>query len=181
MELAEAQKIMETSANTSTPMPSYQSHKRVWALQIKEVLDPGDGRRIIVPAESGYAPFAVHPIYVTKHNPQPGGYFVTYGDGYQSFSPAKPFKEGYTRVMEREADLEQDLAGIGWAIKQMHNGRKVLRAGWNGKNMYLALQVPDAHSKMTEPYVYMYTAKGGLIPWLCSQADLLATDWEVTD
>lgn len=37
------------------------------------------------------------------------------------------------------------------------------------------------HSKMTEPYVYMKTAQGGLIPWLCSQADLLATDWEIAD
>ena len=47
--------------------------------------------------------------------------------------------------------------------------------------MYLELQVPDAHSKMTEPYVYMRTAQGGLIPWLCSQADLLANDWEVAE
>ena len=68
---------------------------------------------------------------------------------------------------------------IGWAIKQMHNGEKVCRSGWNGKNMYLALQVPDAHSKMTLPYVYMYTAQGDLVPWLCSQTDLLATDWMI--
>jgi hypothetical protein len=32
---------------------------------------------------------------------------------------------------------------------------------------------------MTLPYVYMFTAQGDLIPWLCSQADLLARDWQV--
>lgn len=67
--------------------------------------------------------------------------------------------------------------GIGWAIKQLRDGELVCREGWNGKGMWLALQRPDEHSKMTEPYVYMKTAQGGLIPWLCSQADLLATDW----
>lgn len=69
---------------------------------------------------------------------------------------------------------------IGEAIDRMRAGERVARAGWNGKRMWLALQVPDTHSKMTEPYVYMRTAAGGLIPWLCSQADLLADDWVVT-
>lgn len=68
---------------------------------------------------------------------------------------------------------------IGEAVERMRNGERVCRAGWNGKNMWLALQTPDEHSKMTEPYVYMRTAQGGLIPWLCSQADLLAADWQV--
>jgi len=67
---------------------------------------------------------------------------------------------------------------IGQAVAAMRAGRRVARAGWNGKGMWLALQVPDQYSKMTEPYVFMKTAQGGLIPWLCSQADLLANDWE---
>lgn len=71
------------------------------------------------------------------------------------------------------------LYGIGWAVKQLWNGLHVCRAGWNGKNMYLELQRPDANSKMTLPYVYMRTAQGDLVPWLCSQTDLLATDWEL--
>jgi hypothetical protein len=69
--------------------------------------------------------------------------------------------------------------GIGIAIEFMRNGHRVLRDGWNGKNMWLALQVPDEHSKMTLPYVYMKTADGNLVPWLCSQTDLLANDWRV--
>jgi len=68
---------------------------------------------------------------------------------------------------------------IGWAVRMMQSGNKVCRAGWNGKGMWLALQVPDAHSKMGLPYVYMKTAPGPLVPWLCSQTDLLALDWEV--
>lgn len=68
---------------------------------------------------------------------------------------------------------------IGQAVALMRLGLRVQRAGWNGKGMWLALQVPTPQSKMTEPYVYMRTAQGGLIPWLCSQADLLADDWQV--
>ena len=71
------------------------------------------------------------------------------------------------------------MNSIGWAVKELHNGNRVRRSGWNGKGMYLELQVPDAHSKMTLPYVYMFTAQGDLVPWLCSQTDLLAIDWEL--
>jgi hypothetical protein len=44
--------------------------------------------------------------------------------------------------------------------------------------MWLALQSPDANSKMTLPYIYMSTATGDLVPWLASQTDILAVDWD---
>jgi hypothetical protein len=68
---------------------------------------------------------------------------------------------------------------IGWAVEEMLEGAKVRRAGWNGKGMWVALQTPDKHSKMSLPYVYMKTADDKLVPWLCSQTDLLAGDWEL--
>lgn len=71
--------------------------------------------------------------------------------------------------------------GIGWAVKQMYNGSKVAREGWNGKDMYLALQIPDENSKMTLPYVYIKTVDNQLVPWLCSQTDLLSTDWFIVE
>lgn len=65
------------------------------------------------------------------------------------------------------------------ALYALKNGAKVARSGWNGKGMWLALQVPDAHSKMSLPYIYMSTAQGDLVPWAASQTDALATDWSV--
>lgn len=73
------------------------------------------------------------------------------------------------------------MNGIGWAVKELWNKQKVCRSGWNGKGMYLELQVPDENSKMSLPYVYMKTADNKLVPWLCSQTDLLATDWEIAN
>jgi len=73
------------------------------------------------------------------------------------------------------------MNGIGWAIKQMQHGLRVSRSGWNGKGMWLALQVPDVNSKMTLSYIYMYTAQGDLVPWLASQTDILANDWDVVN
>jgi hypothetical protein len=52
----------------------------------------------IVPDEPGYEPFPVKRTYIDKHNPQPGGYYVVYDDGYESFSPALAFEQGYTRI-----------------------------------------------------------------------------------
>lgn len=66
---------------------------------------------------------------------------------------------------------------FGWALRQLRNGRKVQRSGWNGKGMWLALQVPDEHSKMSLPYIYMKTADNKLVPWLASQTDVLSDDW----
>jgi hypothetical protein len=70
---------------------------------------------------------------------------------------------------------------IGEAVAELKNGQRVARSGWNGRGMYLALQRPDAHSKMSLPYVYMKTADNKLVPWLCSQTDLLAEDWEIVE
>ena len=69
--------------------------------------------------------------------------------------------------------------GIGKAVKEMENGSSVSREGWNGPDQYLELQVPDEHSKMTLPYIYIRTVQGDLVPWLCSQTDMLARDWYV--
>lgn len=66
---------------------------------------------------------------------------------------------------------------FGDAIQALKNGKRVARAGWNGKNMYLELQHPDEHSKMTLPYIYMRTVQGDFVPWLASQTDVLSDDW----
>lgn len=66
---------------------------------------------------------------------------------------------------------------FGLALAALEGGQAVYRAGWNGKGMWLALQWPDANSKMTLPYIYMKTADDQLVPWLASQTDLLAKDW----
>lgn len=67
---------------------------------------------------------------------------------------------------------------FGEALKLLENGEKVTRAGWNGKGMWLAFQAPDKDSKMTLPYIYMKTADNNLVPWLASQTDVLAKDWQ---
>ncbi len=87
--------------------------------------------------------------------------------------------------------------GIGWAVEQMQSGSRVARRGWNGKGMYLAYQpgypagipinantakatgLPEGTVCKFLPYIMMKTADGSFVPWLCSQTDLLATDWEL--
>lgn len=64
------------------------------------------------------------------------------------------------------------------ALERLREGKFLARAGWNGKDMWVRLQVPEAGSKMTLPYIYMRTAQGDFVPWLASQTDILALDWE---
>lgn len=78
--------------------------------------------------------------------------------------------------------------GFGNAYKFLERGVKVARKGWNGKGIYLEMQFPDEHSKMTQQYVYIVTtglvtdnenAPKGLVPWTPSQTDMAAKDWVV--
>ena len=78
-------------------MPRYKCHKEVHALKIAEVITY-EGTTTIVPADEGYAPFAVSGEYYEKHKPVAGGYYVVYEDGYKSFSPAEAFEGGYTAI-----------------------------------------------------------------------------------
>lgn len=80
-----------------------------------------------------------------------------------------------------------EFKDFGWALHQLRNGKRVQRAGWNGKGIFIELQRPDEHSKMTSPYIYIDTtglqtdnpdAPKSRVPWLASQTDMLAEDWQ---
>ncbi len=79
---------------------------------------------------------------------------------------------------------------FGDAIEALRNKKKVARQGWNGKGIFIELQVPDQFSKMTSPYIYINTtglqtdnpdAPKSLVPWLASQTDMLALDWQIVE
>ena len=65
------------------------------------------------------------------------------------------------------------------ALVMMKMGRRATRRGWNGKNMWVAMQHPDTASKMRSVYLYMSPVDGFLVPWVASQTDILAIDWVV--
>lgn len=67
---------------------------------------------------------------------------------------------------------------FGEALQHLREGGRVAREGWNGKGMYVKLQEPDEHSKMRRAYLYLCPVDGELVPWVASQTDLLAEDWQ---
>lgn len=99
---------MQNDCVAQREMPKYKCHKTVHALKISAVMldvdeaksanRKTDGSAMIYPEDQGYAPFRVNEEYVRKHKPEAGGYYVVYDDGYKSFSPAKAFEDGYTRI-----------------------------------------------------------------------------------
>ena len=102
---------METSA-AMKPMPLYESHKRVWALKIKNVLHDGFGTGLEF-EEGGFSTryFSDHDLK-NKPVPEAGMYMVQYEDGYISFSPAKQFDEGYTLVGAKKRPTIAELEAI---------------------------------------------------------------------
>lgn len=94
--------------------------------------------------------------------------------------------------MSEEGQGYQEPHGIGWAVKQMQNGARVARYGWNGKGMFIFL-VPGSTFTVNRPpllgiypegtvisylpHVDMRTADGSIVPFLFSQTDVLAADW----
>ena len=94
--------------------------------------------------------------------------------------------------------------GIGWAVKQMHDGHAVRRTSWHDAGMFICLmpelKLPPFSTQGTDrkvndrtakwigddaplncrPYIAIYNAQKQWQPgWVCSQADLLAIDWEI--
>lgn len=134
------------------------------------------------------------------------GYLVEYTDGgkgntdlyagYVSWSPKEQFEKAYRKT-----------AGLpfGLALEALKLGKKLARAGWNGKGMWLRLIQPygmhpdqggdpsgayfnpyfkasdnNVHAIGTMlPWIGMKTACNGFVPWLASQTDVLAEDWQV--
>ena len=79
------------------------------------------------------------------------------------------------------------------ALESLKHGKvRVHRTGWNGKNMFLYLVPANHYPAQTDiakqefgkivpygPYIAIKTSQGNVVPWLASQTDLLADDWEV--
>ncbi len=90
---------MARNHGAGVELSRYRSHKDVWAAKILQVhIDEQGGANpgAILGIEGGM--IEVDQAYMDKHKPQAGGYYVRYADGYESWSPAKAFEEGYTRV-----------------------------------------------------------------------------------
>ena len=122
------------------------------------------------------------------------GYLVEYTDGgspncegykgYVSWSPEEQFENAYKTSGE---------LSFGHAVKLLKLGMRVSRAGWNGKGMFLFL-VPGSTFKVNRPpllgiyregkeinycpHIDMRTADNKIVPWLASQTDILAEDWQ---
>lgn len=134
--------------------------------------------------------------YSLPNVPGEDGYKVVYPDGYESWSPKAVFEEAYRPC---------SAMTFGLALDALKLGKKVARAGWNGKGMWLSLSGPlggrkipatafwsgnnaDYASKQEDcsatvlPCITMKTATGEiLMGWLASQTDMLAEDWEIVE
>ena len=69
-----------------------------------------------------------------------------------------------------------------WALDQLNQGFSIWRHGWNNNLQRVHKQTPDANSKMSFPYAYIEGTdafgRTWRTPWVPSQGDLFATDWD---
>jgi hypothetical protein len=82
------------------------------------------------------------------------------------------------------------LRTFGWALEELKNGNRVSRPGWNGKGMWLKLVPGKEHGLGADdpggtrehlPWIGMRTADNKFVPWLASQTDVLAEDWDTVE
>lgn len=106
-------------------------------------------------------------------------------DGYISWSPEDVFHDAYQPL---------ENMSFSHALEMIKRGLRVQRSGWNGKNMFIFLVNGSTFTVNREPllsilgegtevkyhgHVDMRTADGMIVPWLCSQTDMLAEDWQL--
>lgn len=84
---------------------------------------------------------------------------------------------------------------FGTAIEELKVGKKVARTGWNGKGMFLFYISENMNSQIGGwtftngrcdnyelcPFIAMKTADEKVVPWLASQTDMLAEDWQIVE
>lgn len=107
--------------------------------------------------------------------------------GYISWSPINVFQQTY---------MSSGFMNFGHALEAIKAGHCVARSGWNGKNMFLFLVPGSTFEVNREPlqsimgqgtivdyhaHIDMRTADGQIVPWLCSQTDMLANDWCIVE
>ena len=91
--------MLDTPTGEKKEMPKYECHKIVWALKIKRLTDFVLEDRVLMEFENPeYSPIEFVGDWIRKHEPQEGGYYVVYKGGYESYSPAEAFEEGYTLI-----------------------------------------------------------------------------------
>jgi len=86
--------------NASVEIPKYKCHKEVRAAKITEIEShesDGTGSHTMIFGEIQGKQFLTDE-WKEKHNPEVGGYYVVYEDGYTSYSPAEAFEDGYTKI-----------------------------------------------------------------------------------
>ena len=125
--------------------------------------------------------------HVLIDNGYEAGYKVRYPDGYESWSPKNVFEEAYRPI---------GGMNFGLAIEAAKKGAKITRRGWNGKGMFLYYVPEGRYPARTDAaksiaaedgkvdygaYIAMKTVQGNVVPWLASQTDMLADDWEVVE
>lgn len=80
-------------------LPLYKCHKTVRAAKIKELRVRQSGIADVF-VEGMDSPLVQPSDWVERHQPRVGGYLVQYEGGYESYSPADAFENGYTRIEE---------------------------------------------------------------------------------
>lgn len=93
-------------------------------------------------------------------------------------------------------EYKQDF---GWAIRQLKEGKKVAREGWNGKGMFVVYQkgypdgipcnkqtaeawgINDGDLFKVEPYFQIRMVNGSHSMWVPSINDCLAEDWQIIE
>lgn len=99
--------------------------------------------------------------------------------------------EGYRLAKSTPCHVSSNLS-FGLAVEALKVGKRVARAGWNGKGMWLSYVDPYSNIQFTliekngaegtySPYIGMKTADNKYVPWLASQTDVLADDWSIVD
>ena len=120
-------------------------------------------------------------------------------DNFQTSTGQDEFlAEGLKQLCQANILPKTERLSFGDAVAALKEGLRVERAGWNGKGMFL-YYVPEnkypasrnEHGTMIGmfkddmvpygAYIAMKTAQNNVVPWLASQTDVLAEDWQIVE
>ena len=83
--------------------------------------------------------------------------------------------------MKSGIELSEKCQGLtfGVAFEQVKLGRGMRLPQWSPE-VVVRTQYPDINSKITHPYLYVYS-RNGVVPWKETYVELFSNDWQVVE
>lgn len=201
---------LEGIENHADKFPSWVRGEKFFGFKISEIYYQQNGDALLIPVGSGIPAVTAPLAWLERFRPRVGRFIVFNSVGVEVISEGHfldnfillpDVDDGMSVIIEKKAqpglshefsEIDLSAADFSDALMWLKEGKRVQRAGWNGKNQFVEVCkfnnnafVSDSNQDISYPMVDVLGLKNAqdqFVPgWVPSVGDLMATDWRIVE